>query len=164
MSDSPSISREYPPCPLVGVGVFVLRGDRCLIVQRGHEPSRGAWSIPGGRLELGETLEDAARRELAEECGCDLRVDLRGVAFVLDRISRDEAERPRYHYVLVDYVAEHLSGEPAAGDDALDVRWATPKEIAALPTTAGLAGFVREALRRRDAGELGASLIGREFG
>jgi ADP-ribose pyrophosphatase YjhB (NUDIX family) len=152
------VSREYPPCPLVGVGVFVLRGDRCLIVQRGHEPSRGAWSVPGGRLELGESLEDAVRRELAEECGGELQVALRGVAFVLDRVATDPDGRVRFHYVLVDFVAEHLSGDPVAGDDAAAVRWATPEEIDTLPTTGGLASYVREALRRRDAGSLGQSV------
>jgi ADP-ribose pyrophosphatase YjhB (NUDIX family) len=162
VADAVAVPREYPPCPLVGVGIFVLRGEQCLIVQRGHEPSRGSWSIPGGRVELGESLESAARRELAEECGALLSVDLRGVAFVLDRVTRDADERTRFHYVLIDFVAEHVSGEPVAGDDAAAVRWATPDEIGTLPTTARLADYVREAIRRRDSGLLGASAPDRQ--
>lgn len=151
---SAPVSREYPPCPLVAVGVFVLRGDRCLIVRRGQPPSQGDWSIPGGRVELGETLRQAALRELAEECGPALRVDLKGVAVTLDRIATAPGGRVRYHYVLIDFVAEHLAGEPTAGTDALEVRWATLADLAALPTTPGLASYVAELQRRRSAGIL----------
>ena len=149
-----TINREYPPCPLVAVGVFVLRGDRCLIARRGQEPSQGNWSIPGGRVELGETLREAALRELAEECGPDLKVDLKGIAVILDRITRAPDGRVHYHYVLLDFVAEYVSGEPRAGSDALDVRWATLAEMATLKTTPGLASWVAEIQRRRDAGIL----------
>ncbi len=157
-------SREYPRSPMVGVGVVVVRGDRCLVARRGHAPSAGAWSLPGGRVEVGETLREAALRELAEECGPDLRVEIQGVAFVVDRISRDAAGRVRYHFVLVDFVAEDLSGEPRAGTDAHDVRWATPAELETMPTTANLASLVGEVLRRRAAGVLWQGLPIEETG
>lgn len=149
-----TISREYPPCPLVAVGVFVLRDDRCLVVRRGRDPGLGHWSIPGGRIELGESARAAALRELAEECGPDLKVDLKGVAVLLNRIRSDPDGRVRYHYVLLDFVAEHTSGEAVAGSDALEVRWATPAELATMPTTRGLAALVDEIRRRRDSGLL----------
>jgi 8-oxo-dGTP diphosphatase len=149
-----SVSREYPAAPLVGVGVFVLRGDRCLIAQRGHPPGEGLWSVPGGRVELGETLREAALRELAEECGSELQVRLLGIAIALDRITLADDGRVRYHYVLLDYVAEHVSGEPTAGTDAAAVQWATVDEIRALSTTADLAEYVAEILRRREGGSL----------
>jgi ADP-ribose pyrophosphatase YjhB (NUDIX family) len=152
------ISRQYPPCPLVGVGVFVLRGDLCLIARRGHEPSYGAWSVPGGRVELGESLREAALRELAEECGPDLRVDLKGIGAALDRISVDGEGRTSYHFVLLDFVAEHVSGEPTAGSDALEVRWAPVDEVAGLHTTEGLARYYAEFQRRRSLGILSECL------
>jgi ADP-ribose pyrophosphatase YjhB (NUDIX family) len=149
-----SVSREYPASPIVGVGVFVLRGDRCLIVRRGRPPGQGLWSIPGGRVELGETLREAALRELAEECGEGLEVRLVGIAIALDRITADDDGRVRYHYVLLDYVAEHVSGEPTAGTDAAEARWATVEEIRGLTTTADLADYFAEMMRRRDGGSL----------
>ena len=149
-----AVAREYPLSPLPGVGVIVLRGDEILIVRRGHPPALGLWSIPGGRVELGETLREAALRELAEECGTDLQVRLLGVGIVLDRIERDSDGRVRFHYVLLDFVAEHISGEPAAGTDAASARWATLAELRQLPTTANLTAYLEEILRRRANGTL----------
>src|SRR5688500_6257844 len=100
---TPSRSREYPDLPRVGVGAVVLRGDRVLLVKRGGQPSAGKWSLPGGLVDLGETTQEATRREVFEECG--LRVRLAGVAGVVDRVVRDGDGRVRYHYVLVDYLA-----------------------------------------------------------
>src|SRR5207249_7666979 len=97
------MSREYPDYPRVGVGAVVLRGDRVLLVRRGGQPSSGKWSLPGGMVELGETTVDAIRREVAEECGCDVRVV--DVAGVITRVVRDGDGRVRYHWVLVDYLA-----------------------------------------------------------
>ncbi len=149
-----SVSREYPAAPLVGVGIFVVRGERCLIAQRGHPPGEGLWSVPGGRVELGETLREAALRELVEECGTDLQVRLLGIAIALDRITLADDGRVHYHYVLLDFVAEHVSGEPVAGTDAADVRWATVEEIRGMSTTAHLADYFAEIMKRRDGGSL----------
>jgi 8-oxo-dGTP diphosphatase len=115
------MSREYPDYPRVGVGAVVLDGDRVLLVQRGGAPLPGKWSVPGGLVELGETTAEAARREVAEECG--LEIELVDLAGVLDRVVRDADGRVRYHWVLVDYLAVSRGGRLCAGDDAADARW-----------------------------------------
>mgnify|MGYP000035215898 CR=1 FL=1 len=100
------MSREYPECPLVGVGAIVLEGRRILLVKRGKEPCAGKWSIPGGLVELGEKLEEAVKRELFEETG--IRGEPRGVLCIVEYLERDREDRVRYHYVLVDYLVEPL--------------------------------------------------------
>ena len=148
-------SRSYPEAPAIGVGVFVFRGDTVLLARRGHEPARGKWSIPGGGVEVGETLRQTALRELAEECGSDLRVDLIGPVAVLDRIERDPDGRVRYHICLVDYLAEYRGGDTIAGSDADVLVWATTDEIRGLDTTDHLEEFVRAVADRRARGVVG---------
>jgi ADP-ribose pyrophosphatase YjhB (NUDIX family) len=137
--------REYPAVPLLGVGAIVVDGPRVLLVQRGRAPSLGKWSVPGGLVEVGEAVEAAARREVAEEC--DLRVTLHGLVGYVDRIVADEAGRVRYHYVILDFLAVPAGGEPRAGSDAAAVRWVRPEELAGLDVTDGLEPMIRRALR-----------------
>ena len=120
------VQREYPAHPLVGVGgiVFDAQG-RVLLVQRGNEPRKGHWSIPGGLLELGETLLEGLQREIAEETG--LTVQPQAIVEVVDRIYREES-RIRYHYVIVDYWCTVIGGNAQPGSDAADLRWASPAE------------------------------------
>jgi len=113
-------------------------------VRRGGQPSSGKWSLPGGLVELGETMEDAIRRELLEECA--LAIDVAGVAGTLDRIVHDEAGRIRYHYVLIDFLAYAPSDAVVAGSDAAEARWAHPDEMERLDVTDGLVDMVRRAL------------------
>ena len=121
------MQREYPSSPLVGVGAVVIRDRRVLLVKRGQAPLRGEWSIPGGRLELGETVRQAVCREVLEETGLTVEViDLLGV---FDRIVPDDAERVRYHYILVDFLCRVISGTMQPGSDAGDARWFTLGEI-----------------------------------
>ena len=120
------MSREYPAQPITGVGVVVWHGDRVLLVQRARPPRQGQWSLPGGGQQLGETLTDAARREVREEAG--LEVELGEVIATLDLIERDAGGRVRYHYVLIDFVAEAASAELRPGDDAAAARWFTLEE------------------------------------
>ncbi len=115
------MSREYPDHPIVGVGVVVLSGDRVLLVRRGQAPNKGRWSLPGGGQELGETYREAARREVREEAAVE--VEVRGLIDVVDSITRDDAGRIRFHYVLVDVLAVWRSGEVRAGGDAAEARW-----------------------------------------
>ena len=121
------MAREYPSQPVVGVGAVIVRRDRALIVRRAHEPRKGEWSLPGGHLHLGESLADAARREVKEETGLD--VELGPIIETFDRVHRDDEGRIRYHFVIVDFVCWSNAGEAVAGSDAEDVAWVTAEEI-----------------------------------
>ena len=137
--------REYPEAPRVGVGAVVLKDGHVLLVRRDRPPAAGKWSIPGGLVNLGETTDRAAVREVAEECG--LRVRLRGVAGVVDRIISDPDGRVRYHYVLIDYLATPESGDLRPGSDAADCRWVPIGELDHYETTEGLTAMVARAVR-----------------
>jgi 8-oxo-dGTP diphosphatase len=113
--------REYPDRPWVGVGVVVWQGDKVLLIRRGRAPRLGQWGLPGGAQSVGETLFEAAAREVMEETG--LEVVPQAVVTALDSISRDDSGAIQYHYTLVEVVAECSSGEPQAADDAMDARW-----------------------------------------
>jgi 8-oxo-dGTP diphosphatase len=115
------LKRHYPDQPLVGVGAVVFKDAEVLLVRRGQEPARGSWSLPGGLVELGETLEAAINRELAEETG--LTVTLRGITAVLERIFPDPEGRIAYHYVLVDYLCDYVTGELTPGSDITAARF-----------------------------------------
>src|ERR1700757_3995610 len=114
--------REYPEAPLVGVGAVIIQENQVLLIQRGQEPLKGEWSLPGGALEVGETLQQGIVREVLEETG--ITVAPAGVVEILDRIVRDEESgRVRYHYVLIDFVCRVTGGSPRVGSDADEVRW-----------------------------------------
>jgi 8-oxo-dGTP diphosphatase len=119
--------REYPDAPIVTVGGIVFNGDKVLLAQRGKEPNKGRWTIPGGAIELGETARQAVEREVREECGVAVRA--LDVVEVLDIIQRDDAGALHFHYVVLDFVCEYASGELIAGDDAAAVRWIHPEEF-----------------------------------
>jgi 8-oxo-dGTP diphosphatase len=120
-------NREYPDRPMVGIGGVVISNGRALLVRRGRAPLEGQWSIPGGVLEVGETLVDGVRRELLEETGIEVRVG--ELLEVFERINVDADGRPRYHFVVLDYLCEALRGEARAGSDVTDVAWAAPAEL-----------------------------------
>jgi ADP-ribose pyrophosphatase YjhB (NUDIX family) len=120
--------------PLVGVGVVVIDDDRILLVQRAGDPGRGLWAVPGGKVRFGESLRDAARREVEEETGLD--VDIGDVVWV------GEVVEGEYHIVLVDFAGSVRSGDLAAGDDADDVRWVSLDEAADYPLTATMYDLV----------------------
>jgi 8-oxo-dGTP diphosphatase len=124
------MKREYPETPLVGVGAIIIEEDRVVLVKRGHPPLEGKWSIPGGVLEIGETLRKAAVREALEETG--LAVEPGELLGVFERVIPDEQGRMRYHYVLIDFLCRRVSGELQAGDDAREVRWFGREGLAGL--------------------------------
>lgn len=126
-----SDDRQYPSRPWVGVGVIVFKDENVLLIQRGKPPGYGQWSLPGGSVELGETLTDAAAREVFEESG--LAVTAPFVVTVSESIQRDDVEAVQFHYVLVNLAAEWVAGDPVAADDALTAEWATPDRLEALP-------------------------------
>jgi ADP-ribose pyrophosphatase YjhB (NUDIX family) len=138
------VSREYPDYPRVGVGAVVLHEGCVLLVKRGRPPGVGRWSLPGGLVELGENTAEAARREVAEECGIDVRVA--AMAGMVERIIRDESGRVRYHYVLIDYLAYPESDAICAGTDAAEVRWVPAEHLHSLDVTEGLSDMIRRAM------------------
>ncbi len=145
--------REFPDHPVVGVGGVVILDGRALLIRRGCEPLKGQWSVPGGTLELGETLEDGVRRELREETSLDVRVlDL---IEVFERIFPDpQADpsatplvpaRPQYHFVIVDYLCEAIAGSPRAGSDVTDVALVREEDLPAYNLTVAATRVVRKA-------------------
>src|SRR5436190_23687560 len=117
----PADDRRYPKRPIAGVGALIFRRDRILLVQRGKEPLKGWWSLPGGALETGESLKDGVCREVREETG--LSVEPRAVCEVFERIMRDEHGAAEYHFVLIDYICRVTGGTLQAGDGACRVGW-----------------------------------------
>jgi 8-oxo-dGTP diphosphatase len=124
------MQREYPQQPLVGVGAIIVQDGRVLLIKRAKAPLLGEWSIPGGMLELGESLRQGAEREALEETGLVVRAtDLLGV---FDRIVPDETKRTLYHYVLIDFLCDKISGNVLAAGDASDARWFTLADLSNL--------------------------------
>jgi len=121
------MSRDYPTAPRVGIGIILARGEEVLLIKRGRPPALGAWSLPGGAQELGETAEAAARRELLEETGLTCGA-LTLVAHV-DSIHRDEVGRIQYHYTILDFCARYISGEAVAGGDVSEVSWVRAEDF-----------------------------------
>ncbi len=135
--------REYPERPVVGVGGVVIEGGRALLIRRGHPPLEGEWSIPGGTLEVGESLVEGVRRELAEETGLDVRVlDL---IEVFERIFPDEGGRAQYHFVILDYLCEIVAGTPRPGGDAAETAWVPEEELGKYSLTPAATRVLRKA-------------------
>lgn len=134
---------RYPDSPRVAVGAVVIRDGAVLLVRRAKPPSEGLWAIPGGSVELGESLEQAAERELFEETGVRARAGKPCYAF--DAVHRDGQGRVRFHYVVVDLLADFVSGEPEPGDDVLEARWVRPGELEALAVSERTLDLLRKA-------------------
>ena len=138
--------REYPEAPILGVGVVVIDDGRVLLVRRGQEPLKGQWSLPGGVLELGETLQQGIVREVLEETG--LTVVPECIVEVLDRITRDETSgQIRYHYVLVDFLCRVAGGVLCFASDADDGRW-VPRSDLDEPGEYGLAAVTLRVVQK----------------
>jgi ADP-ribose pyrophosphatase YjhB (NUDIX family) len=137
------LNREYPETPLIGVGAVIVEDGRVLLVKRGHPPLAGEWSIPGGVLEVGELLREAAVREAREETG--LLVEPGEILGVFDRLIRT-GDRVQYHYVLIDFLCRRISGDVQPGSDADEVRWFTAEEISRLNLASDTAELLQKAL------------------
>ena len=124
------MKREFPEIPLVGVGAIIIEEDRVLLVKRARPPLQAQWSIPGGALEVGELMREAAVREAREETG--LFVEPGELLGVYDRVVRDAGQRVQYHYVLIDFLCRRVGGELAAGGDAAEIRWFTREGLPGL--------------------------------
>ncbi len=135
--------REYPERPIIGVGGVVIANGRALLIKRGHPPLEGEWSIPGGTLELGETLLEGVQRELLEETALQVRViDL---IEVFDRVFRDDSGRPQYHFVILDYLCDAVSGEARAGSDVTHVAWVSENDLERYSLTPTATRVIRRA-------------------
>ena len=143
---------EYPQQPVVGVGAVVVKDGKAIIIKRANEPYKGQWSIPGGRVELGESLADAVRREIREETG--LEVDVGPVIEVFERVMRDDNSQPvmesarvvRFHFVIIDYLCTWVSGTLSAGDDADAAVWVTSDELPQYDIRASAVSVIRKGL------------------
>src|SRR5450755_3897783 len=128
--ESLPMKREFPEVPLVGVGTVIIEENRVVLVKRAHPPLQAQWSIPGGVLELGELVRDAAVREAGEETG--LTVEPGELLGVYDRVLRDADKRVQYHYVLIDFLCRRVAGDISAASDAAEVRWFSREELPGL--------------------------------
>lgn len=154
-------SREYPKRPVIGVGGVIVDRGRTVLIRRGTEPLLGQWSIPGGTIEIGETIEEAVRRELREETGLEVRV--LELIELFDRIylengatPAEDRKRPRYHYVIADYLCELVGGQPHAGSDVTDLAFAREEELPQFHLTEKATSVVKKAFtmsRARAAGK-----------
>jgi len=140
--------REYPEAPIAAVGALVLEGDCVLLVRRGREPLKGEWSLPGGAVELGETLEQAVCREVLEETG--LRVEPLGIIEVLDRFTYDGDGRLKYHYVLVDYRCRVTGGRLCPASDAEQTAWVTRNGLEDFGVAAFTVAVIHKAFQHAD--------------
>jgi len=140
------MKRDFPDRPLVGVGALIVHQDKVVIVQRGTEPLKGQWSIPGGALEIGETLRECAAREALEETG--LHVEAGPVLEVFDSIYHAPDGRIQYHYVLIDFACRLLGGELRAGGDAVQARWVSLEELSLYDLAETAATLIRKAFAR----------------
>ena len=125
--------REYPEAPIVAVGAIILQGSRIVLVRRGNAPSPGLWTFPGGAIELGEPIHEAVRREVLEETG--LLVEVGEVLTVIDHVVPGEQGRPRYHYVIIDFLARPVGGTLQAGSDVDAACWASLADLEGLEMT-----------------------------
>lgn len=139
------MNREYPDRPFIGVGVVIVKDGRVVLIRRGHAPAQGEWSIPGGAMELGETVRAAAVREAREETA--LEIEPGELLGVFDRVLRDESNRTRYHFVLIDFLAKPIGGELRAGEDAAEARWCNQEEIESLQMAEDTLAVIRKALK-----------------
>lgn len=138
------MKREYPAAPIVAVGVIIRQDERLVLIRRAKEPSRGLWTFPGGAVELGESLHDAARREALEETG--LVVEIEALATVVDNVVRDEAGRVLYHYVIVDYFARPVDGALRPSSDVDDARWLGRADLEGVAMTQKAGEMARQLL------------------
>jgi 8-oxo-dGTP diphosphatase len=134
--------REFPETPLVGVGAIIIENKRVVLVKRAHPPLQAEWSIPGGVLEVGELVREAAIREAYEETG--LTVEPGELLGVYDRVLRDASQRVQYHYVLIDFLCRRVAGDLAAASDAAEVRWFTLEELPALKLSEDTLDVIRK--------------------
>jgi len=140
-------NRRYPPRPILGVGAIILRRSDVLLVERGKAPLAGYWSLPGGVLEVGERLEEGVHREIMEETGLEIKA--LGVVEIFERIMRDAAGKPEYHYVLIDYLCRVTGGRLCAGSDCARAEWVPRQRLPEYRITEGTVPVIEKAFKNR---------------
>ena len=143
LADSGRAGRRFPSRPVPGVGALIIEDDRIVLIERGREPLKGYWSLPGGAVETGELLVDAVRREVHEETG--LEVEVVHLLEIFERITPGEGGQIEYHFILMDYICRPTGGTLQASDDASRAEWFTEDEIAGLKITEGTPRFITNA-------------------
>lgn len=138
-------TKAYPKSPRVAVGAVVIKEGSVLLVKRRDPPNQAQWAIPGGSIRLGESLQQAAEREILEETGVRIRAGK--PVYIFDVIDRDPEGRIRYHYVITDLLAKYVGGEPAPHDDAVDARWLSPLDLDRLPVNATTRDLLENTLK-----------------
>ncbi len=141
------MSRLYPSHPIPGVAAVIIDDCRVLLTVRGKEPRKGLWGIPGGVVEVGETLVEAVKREVFEET--HVVIEPVELLTVFDSINRDDDGRARYHYVLFEYFCEYISGDVVAGDDAPDARWVSVDSLDSLPIMESTRRFLEQVFKEK---------------
>ena len=144
------MQRKFPEVPLVGVGAIIIEDARVVLVKRTHPPLQAEWSIPGGVLEVGELVREAAAREAREETG--LTVEPGELLGVYDRVLRDADERVQYHYVLIDYLCRRVAGDLVAASDAAEVRWFAREELPGLNLAEDTLEVIRKGFAKLEIG------------
>jgi 8-oxo-dGTP diphosphatase len=144
------MKRHYPEQPLVGVAAVIFKGEEVLLVRRGQEPAKGVWSLPGGLVEVGETLVEGVQREIIEETGLIVRI--LGVTAVLERIYRDPDDRIPYHYILIDFACEYEAGDLRPGSDIDDARFVAAADLNSLDLPEFTARVIQRAREQREQG------------
>lgn len=144
-----NMAHQFPANPVVGVGAVIVEHGKVLLIKRAHEPRKGEWSLPGGRVELGESLVDATRREIKEETGLDVEVG--ALIELFDRVHRRDG-RVQYHFVIADFLCTPCGGMLGAADDALDVAWVSPEQLDAYGVNEHAAAVIRKGLGLRSDG------------
>jgi 8-oxo-dGTP diphosphatase len=135
------MATEFPDAPRVAIGALVMRDGRVLVVERGKPPAEGVWALPGGSVELGETLAEATEREVMEETGVVVKAG--AVVHAFDAVVREDDGRVRFHYVIVDLACEYVGGEAVAGGDARDARFVTREEFGGLRSSRATVDLIR---------------------
>ncbi len=142
------MKREYPERPIVAVGGIIFHEDTVLLVKRNREPAMGQWSLPGGAVELGESLEEALKREIHEEVS--IKIGIGGLVRLVERVVHDQKRRVRFHYVIADYWGWKVSGQPHAASDISDARFVTLREARKLGIHKEVEGTILMAMKMRD--------------
>ena len=155
MKEEKIMRRQYPSRPIVAVAAVIFKGDKVLLAKRATEPSKGKWSLPGGAGELGERHLEALKREIREETGIEIQI--RDLVAVIDRIVLDRQGRVKYHYVILDYWAEHVQGVAKASSDILAITWAHVKDVGSFGLSSDALAVIAKAWKMKSNNDKGAN-------